>query len=538
MSVGEAEVRPAKGMTRRDLLQLIGKVAGAAPMYSVMTTLGHAQPSPFEGELTLSQAPAGASVIVLGAGLAGMTAAHELRKAGYQVHILEYTGRPGGRTYTIHSGDQVTDLAGETQHCTFSPGNYFNPGPWRIPYHHHAILHYCKQFGVRLEPFIQTNFNAYLHSPTAFDGKPRRMREILTDVQGHTSELLAKASTRGALDDVLTPDDIELLIEQLRAWGHLSEGNQYTRNLRASYYRGFEDWPAGGLMPRPSPSTPLDFKALLHSGLWAKLLRFFHVEFQQTLFQPVGGMDQIAQGFAKSLGGLIEYRSKVIGIRQSDRQVTVSYVSTDQPQAVRSRTADWCVCTIPLSILSQIELDASKAMLQAIQSIPYADSVKVGLEFKRRFWEQDENIYGGVTYTNLPITTIGYPSTGYFDAGPAVLLGAYTSRGASTYAMAALSARDRIAAAMADGKQIHPQYEEEFLSGISWSWYRCPWTLGCWAEWTDMLRAKYYDTLCRIDHRLILAGEHCSYMPAWQEGAVLSGMDAVRRLHTKAVSLA
>lgn len=530
-------VNAATGVTRRDLLQLIGRVAGAGAVVSLLGSLGHAESSTFAGELELGGAPAGASVLVLGAGLAGMTAAYELRKAGYQVHVLEYAQRPGGRTFTIRGGDRVSDLAGETQHCTFAPGNYFNPGPWRIPYHHHAILHYCRKFGVRMEPFIHTNFNAYLHSSAAFDGKPQRIREVLSDVHGYTSELLAKATNQGALNDVLTADDCEVLIEQLRAWGHLADDGRYGRTLRASYFRGFDAWPGGGLMPRPSPSAPLDFKALLRSGLWTKLLLFFNVEFQETLFQPVGGMDRIADGFAKSLDGLIEYRSKVVRIRQSGTKVMVDYVDPAQPQQARTRTADWCICTIPLSILSQIEVDASKAMQRAIESVPYADSVKTGLEFKRRFWEQDEQIYGGVTYTNLPITTIGYPSTGYFEEGPAVLLGSYTSRGALSYAMAALPARERIAAAVAYGRQIHPQYEREFLSGVSWSWYRCPWTLGCWAEWTDSLRDQYYETLCGIDHRLLLAGEHCSYMPAWQEGAVLSGMDAVRRLHAKATAL-
>jgi len=503
-------------------------------MYSVMTSMGFAKSSTFTEELDLSGAPAGASVIVLGAGLAGMTAAYELRKAGYKVHILEYNNRPGGRTFTIHSGDTVTDLSGETQFCNFAPGNYINPGPWRIPYHHYALLHYCKKFGVQMEPFIQTNFNAYLHSPTAFGGKPQRLRKVLTDIRGYTSELLAKATDQGALNDQLTPDDCKALIEQLAAWGRLSDNNKYEKSLKASYFRGFDDWPAGGLMPKPAPSEPLDFKALLHSGLWTKMLAFFNTEFQHTIFQPVGGMEQIARGFAKAVNGMIEYNSKVTKIKQSEGKVTVSYVNPDKPNDVKTHTADWCICTIPLSILSQIDVDASSELRQAIQSIPYGDSVKTGLEFKRRFWEQDENIFGGVSYTGLPISTISYPSTGYFSDGPAVMLGAYTWANASSYAMAALSAKERVAAALAYGKQIHPQYEKEFLSGVSWSWHRSPWTLGCWAEWTDALRKKYYDTLCKIDNRFMLAGEHCSYIPAWQEGAVLSGMDAAKRLHEKA----
>ena len=60
---------------------------------------------------------------------------------------VDATGRSGG-------GDSYTELGGATQRCAFDEGLYLNPGPWRIPYHHHAILDYCRRFGVALEPFI------------------------------------------------------------------------------------------------------------------------------------------------------------------------------------------------------------------------------------------------------------------------------------------------------------------------------------------------------------------------------------------------
>lgn len=71
---------------RRDLLRMIGATAGGAAMYQAMTSLGLATESPFRGTPPLHGAPRGASVLVLGAGIAGMVAAYELRQAGYQVH--------------------------------------------------------------------------------------------------------------------------------------------------------------------------------------------------------------------------------------------------------------------------------------------------------------------------------------------------------------------------------------------------------------------------------------------------------------------
>ena len=73
---------------------------------------------------------------------------------------------------------------------------------------------------------------------------------------------------------------------------------------------------------------------------------------------------------------------------------------------------------------------------------------------------------------------------------------------------------------------------------FSVAWHRVPWTLGCAGSWTDELRAEHYDNLCAIDGRIVLAGEHASYIPAWQEGAVLSALDAIRRLHARHVTAA
>src|ERR1700738_3030696 len=91
-------------VSRRDLLTLIGTVSGSAAMYHAMTSLGFASDSGYKGPIKLDGDPKGASVIILGAGLAGMTAALELRKAGYKVQGLEFNSRPGGRHWTWRGG--------------------------------------------------------------------------------------------------------------------------------------------------------------------------------------------------------------------------------------------------------------------------------------------------------------------------------------------------------------------------------------------------------------------------------------------------
>src|SRR6202048_1506177 len=135
-------------VSRRDLLSLIGAVSGSAAMYHAMTSLGVAADSGYKGPIKLDGDPRGASVLILGAGLAGMTAALEMRKAGSNVRILEFNSRAGGRNWTLRGGDSFTELGGFRQTCEFEQGLYINPGPWRIPYHHRALLDYCKRLGV------------------------------------------------------------------------------------------------------------------------------------------------------------------------------------------------------------------------------------------------------------------------------------------------------------------------------------------------------------------------------------------------------
>src|SRR5213078_4235433 len=211
----------AASVSRRDLLSLIGSVAGSAAMYHAMTSLGFASESAYNGPFKLEGDVKGASVLILGAGLAGMTAALELRAAGYKVQVLEFNSRPGGRNWTLRGGDSFTELGGATQTCDFEQGLYINPGPWRIPYHHRALLDYCKRLNVALDPFVQLNHNALLHGTNAFGGQPQRIRDIKMDFQGHVSELLAKVTQQGRLDEAVSAEDREILLQAMKSWGAL-----------------------------------------------------------------------------------------------------------------------------------------------------------------------------------------------------------------------------------------------------------------------------------------------------------------------------
>jgi monoamine oxidase len=525
-------------ITRRKLLSMIGAASGGAAMYHAMTTLGHAAESPYAGPLKLGDAGKGTSVLIIGAGLAGLTAAMELRKAGYKVQILEYNARVGGRSWTIRGGDRFTELGGETQTCEFAPGEFMNPGPWRFAHHHRAILDYCRRLGVEIQPFVEVNYNGYLHSRTAFGGKPQRLAHVIPDLQGHVAELLSKASQQHALDEELTAADADMLREVLKTWAGLDSNSRYTLGAESAKMRGYDsmDLAAG----TRTASAPLPLRELLKlcidSDIWAISNHSGYRDLQNPLFHPVGGMDMIAKAMAKQVPGAIRFNTKVTAIHQNDSGVTVTYEDTARPGRPQQAKAQWCICTVPFPILSQMDLQVSPGMLAGINAIPFATAVKVALQFKRRFWEQDDGIYGGFSHTQLPIRTISYPTHGFNKAGPGVLYGAFMF-GAYSYEFAGMSAAERVKKAVEYGAQIHPQYPAEFQNGVSVAWHRQPFSLGCTARWTPEKRVEHYQNTRAIDGRIVLAGESvAAAVGGWQEGAILSALDVVERIHKRVVA--
>jgi monoamine oxidase len=434
---------------------MIGVVAGSAAMYHAMTELALADTSTFKEPIKLSPPPPGTSVLVLGAGIAGMVAAMELRDAGYKVQILEYNGRAGGRNWSLYGGDSYTELGGFTQNVQFDPGQYINPGPWRLPYHHQGILHYVNRLGVTLEPFTQVNYNAYVHSTNAFDGKPQRYRTIQADFYGQVAELLSKTTKQGALDQTVTMQDREILMTALKEWGALDANHQYATGLEAGERRGFATDPGGGLNSVAIAGKRIEMSDLLKSGMWSSIGAGLAYDMQSSIFQPKGGMGQVGKAFGKALEPLIQYNCKVVEI-QTERREGRGFLHR-QPHGGTPKTvaADWCVCTIPASVLSQIPMNVGGPMKTAINQIPYMAALKVGLQMKRRFWEQDEHIYGGVTYTNQPNTMIGYPQWDFFSKGKGVLLGSYCF-GTPAYIAAAKPPEERIKDALEYGVQDPP----------------------------------------------------------------------------------
>jgi monoamine oxidase len=182
-------------------------------------------------------------------------------------------------------------------------------------------------------------------------------------------------------------------------------------------------------------------------------------------------------------------------------------------------------------VLKTIPADFSPEFAKAIGGVAYNASGKVGLQFNRRFWEEDDEIFGGSSALNQTISTIVYPSFGYLGA-KGVVIGSYTS-GPNAELMSNLSPADRVARALAEGAKLHPQYRQHFETGFSLYWNKSPYNLGGWAQWTPETRKTLYPLLNQPDGPIYLAGEHLSYVGGWMSGAFQSGRAVATAVHTR-----
>ena len=545
-------------LTKRQLLQYVGSVAGAAGVYRTMAALGMLGVSSLTGcsSPASSQGPGdGKKVVILGAGIAGLTAAYELSKVGYDCTILEATARVGGRNLTVRSGDMIEEF-NNTQQVDFDDEDYLyaNMGPARIPYHHETILKYCKQFGVELEVFTNDNRAAFFQGKnTTFDGvtgKPVPGRRLLSDQRGYISELLAKAVNRGALDMELTDDDKEKLLSMLQSFGALDNNHMYSGSGRSGYH-GPHVNKGLGLGGDADKVQSLTLREVLGLNLdnWENyyVTWFTHgLNQNPTLFQPVGGMDHIGDAFrreATARGALIMYETVVEEIENmADGTVTIRY--SEERSGNRSfETADHVICTIPAPVLAGITNNFSDETQTAIADTPFSKAVKIAFQAPRRFWENDDQIYGGISWTSFDeLTQIWYPANGYHRQ-KGVILGAYIF-GEPGFGLdaaerfAAMTPTQRLDKALMYGEQIHPGYREQLtengrINGVSRAWSEVRYQMGGWSY--AFLDAPGISTL-RQDNGVLkdgnvhFAGDQASELPGWQEGAALSALEAVRAI--------
>lgn len=513
---GRAAVLP---LTRRGFLEQFGMVGGSALVMSAMRSwdllAAQAGPRP-----VLSGRANGAKVIVLGAGISGLTAAYELNKLGYTVSVLEARDRVGGVDWTVRRGATHTEAGagGETQTCSWDEGQYLNSGPWRIPHWHTGVLGYCKELGVPLEIFINEAEASYFYYEGAaigpLAGKRVRMREVKADMIGYTCELMAKALDQDRLDVALTAADKERFVTFLVSEGYLDSAD---RAYKKNSARG--------------PGDPNDFTALLQSGFANRIRSVMDGTGQAPMFQPIGGMDQIPKGFEKKLGERVTLGAEVLSIRQTADGVKVAYRNARNGKQTEV-TADYCISCLPLTILRTLDVNLSPDTMAAVKGTPYSTSAKMGLQMKRRFWEEDDRIFGGHLYSNLPFGEFSYPSNGYFgDKG--VLLGFYGN--GQMQGVSNMPIQGRVEHVLSQASKVHPQVRTEFDSAYSVFWEKVPYSMGAFSGGGGGA-ADRVAALAKADGRILLGCAAVSGNGSWMEGAVGAAWKQVKALHERVMT--
>jgi monoamine oxidase len=270
------------------------------------------------------------------------------------------------------------------------------------------------------------------------------------------------------------------------------------------------------------------------------------------MFQPVGGMDQIPKAFQRKIGDKITFGAEIVSIHQSNEGVKVVYKNL-KSSATTQVTADYCVSCLPLSILQRLDVNLSPETMKAVKATIYSPSAKIGLQMKRRFWEEDDKIFGGHLYSNLPIGDLAYPSWGYFGK-KGIVLGFYGSGQIEDLVKKPM--KDRIDHVINHASKVHPQIRTEFETAYCTFWEKTPYSLGATAGTgaaatatptgnqpgaqasavPSMPNKERLETLGKPDNRIYLACAAVSGNGGWQEGAISAAWKQVKALHERVMA--
>jgi monoamine oxidase len=446
------------------------------------------------GLLTIQPLPpqARGKVIVVGAGLAGLSAAYELDRAGYEVIVLEARARPGGRVYTMRE--------------PFADGLYAEAGAARIQDTHEFTLRYVKQFGLTLDPF----FPAAGNRVTCIAGK----------------RLVGKA---GPLDLAQVPLPFS---EEERQLGYVGCLMKYLfGELHALGDTGSPTWPdrdvsrfevsIADFCRRQGASTAfVQTVALGHDLDGMSALQFLRDAAlgarTRMWFKIRGGNDLLPRALADALSPRVLYNAPVRRIEQDATRVRAVYERPDGPATI---DADYLVCTLPAGVLVRVEVTPalSPAKRDAIARVGGLPMARVFLQTRRRFWLERGD--SGWASTDDPIDVWDYTRD---QPGTRGILGAYTS-GRMARRLTGLDSAGRGPYVLDLMERVHPGSREHFETSASYSWITDPWALGAGAEFGPGHLSASYRHLRTPEGRIHFAGEQTSPWSGWMNGGLESG---------------
>src|SRR5262245_33017168 len=492
-------------LTRRDFLRR--SVIAAAPLAvtSRSQTDGHDQ---------VGRAEASKKVIIIGAGLAGLSAAFELSRLGLEVSLLDARLRPGGRVYTLRD--------------PFSDGMYAEAGAARIPDNHQFTLKYIKLFGLTLDPFEPGNLAQVAYIRGRRIKIPAGEEAPLTGLPGALTPEERRGSLAGLWERYVTPVLKEMGNPAAAGWPPDSL-KKYDLVTFAEFLRQQGLSPdAIALMEMPYYKPEDDTLSALWSLREARLLQA-----QRREYKIRGGNDLLPKAFAARLARKILYGAQVVKIERDASGVSVL---CRQGGATNRLTADYLICAIPLTVLRRIEVSPpfSPEKRRVIEQHLYESATRVFLQARALRWRGDG--LSGFGFSDHPeaiwrptfnqsIRRMASGQMGGRDILVSYLTGAQARR------VAAMNKDERITSTLDRFEKIFPGLRANFEGGATFCWDEDEWARGAYSILKPQEMFSLLPHVARPEGRVHFAGEHASAWPGWMQGALESGNRAAKEIN-------
>jgi monoamine oxidase len=443
-------------------------------------------------------------VIILGGGITGLCAAYELIQAGFEIVLLELTRRTGGRILTLRNyfGNQSVEL-----------------GATRIPDSHFLTIEYAKKFGLTLDQFpLETSDNIYYLNRAKIKSKKSKLSDYSKYLHLHPHEALMNAAelreyyTRQEYEKIGNPRNSNWPDQSvLEKFDPISLNENFLQNSGAS-----ED--AVKVMRSYNGSETDDYNSLLWLGQ-----EHLDQNWNKT-YGIQGGNDQLPDAFAQAVRPQIVFGAKVVKIKNQENSVQVTGIKNGEQFEIRG---DYVISTIPIPLMRGILFEPALSDLKqrAIHEIEMQSVTRIDLQFKRRFWNQEEGLNGLlVACSDTPIERLWDLTS--LQKGPEGVLASYVQNKNSRKLQELGDQSKILEFALNQIRPFFPQAEQEFFKGNVWQWKKQPWVKGAWAAF-DRNQTHLFQAL-QIPHgRVFFAGDHTSLYNGWIQGALESAHLAV-----------